>query len=71
MTMKKIGVFYGSSTGTTEGVAETIGQKLGVAAADIHDVAKLTADQVAACDLLVLGTSTWGDGELRRHRCAL
>ena len=38
MTMKKIGVFYGSSTGTTEGVAETIGQKLGVAAADIHDV---------------------------------
>ena len=31
MTMKKIGVFYGSSTGTTEGVAETIGQKLGVA----------------------------------------
>lgn len=63
--MKKIGVFYGSSTGTTEGVAETIGKKLGVAAADIHDVAKLTADQVAACDLLVLGTSTWGDGELQ------
>ena len=27
--MKKIGIFYGSSTGTTQGIAETIASKLG------------------------------------------
>lgn len=63
--MKKIGIFYGSSTGTTEEVANKIADKLGVASADVHDVAKLTADMVAPYDLLVLGTSTWGDGELQ------
>ena len=35
--MKKIGIFYGSSTGTTESVAHTIAQKLGVASNDVHD----------------------------------
>lgn len=63
--MKKIGVFYGSSTGTTEGVANTLAQKLGLAANDVHDVAKLNAAMIEAYDLLVLGTSTWGDGELQ------
>lgn len=63
--MKKIGIFYGSSTGTTEEVANKIADKLGVASADVHDVAKLTADMVAPYELLVLGTSTWGDGELQ------
>lgn len=63
--MKKIGIFYGSSTGTTESVANAIANKLGVSASDVHDVAKMTADMVKAYDLLVLGTSTWGDGELQ------
>ncbi len=63
--MKKIGLFYGSSTGTTESVANSIAKKLGVPASDVHDVAKLTPDMVVAYDLLVLGTSTWGDGELQ------
>lgn len=65
VNMKKIGIFYGSSTGTTESLANTIASKLGVQAADVHDVAKVTPDMVGAYDLLVLGTSTWGDGELQ------
>ena len=28
--MKTIGIFYGSSTGTTEGIAKRIAEKLGV-----------------------------------------
>ncbi len=63
--MKKIGIFYGSSTGTTAEVANTIALKLGVDAADVHDVAQITPDLVKAYDLLILGTSTWGDGELQ------
>lgn len=39
--MKKIGIFYGSSTGTTQGIAETIASKLGVPASDVIDVSKI------------------------------
>lgn len=63
--MKKIGIFYGSTTGTTEAIASQIAEKLGVAAADVHDVSKMTADLANSYDVLVLGTSTWGDGELQ------
>lgn len=60
--MKKTIVVYGSSTGTCEEIANTIGEKLGV---DVINVADLTADVVAANDNLLLGTSTWGAGELQ------
>ncbi len=63
--MKKTGVFYGSTTGTTESVAGQIAEKLGIASADVHDVSKMTADMVNAYEALILGTSTWGDGELQ------
>ena len=35
--MKTIGIFYGSSTGTTEGIAKRIAEKLGVEDKDIHE----------------------------------
>ncbi len=63
--MKKIGIFYGSSTGTTRGIAETIASKLGVPASDVIDVSKMNADIVKEYEALLLGTSTWGDGELQ------
>ena len=57
--MKKIGIFYGSSTGTTQGIAETIASKLGVPASDVIDVSKMNADIVKEYEALLLGTSTW------------
>lgn len=63
--MKKIGVFYGSTTGTTEKVARSISRVLGVTDKDIHDVAATAPSQVGEYDILVLGTSTWGSGELQ------
>lgn len=63
--MKKIGIFYGSSTGTTEAVARTIAEKLHVKNEDVHDASKLTKALVEKYDVLILGTSTWGDGELQ------
>lgn len=63
--MKKIGIFYGSTTGTTKAVAEEIGKIMNVDAADIYDVADAAPSTVGDYDLLLLGTSTWGSGELQ------
>lgn len=61
--MKKIAIIYGSSTGTTQTVAADIASRLGVQ--DVFDVSGITKEQVEAYDVLILGTSTWGDGELQ------
>ena len=45
--MKTIGIFYGSSTGTTEGIAKRIAEKLGVEDKDIHDVSNASPADVA------------------------
>lgn len=63
--MKKTGIFYGSTTGTTESVARLIAEKLGVSPEDVHDVSKLDAALAESYEALILGTSTWGDGELQ------
>ncbi len=63
--MKKIGVFYGSNTGMTAEVAEEIAALLGVAKEDVHNVSKSAPSEVAPYDVLLLGTSTWGNGELQ------
>ena len=63
--MKNICVIYGSSTGTCQGLAEKIGQQLGVQDDGIIDVQNLSADVVNKYDVLILGTSTWGAGEMQ------
>ena len=60
--MNKTIVVYGSSTGTCEAIAEKIAQKLGCEAINVQD---LTADVVNNNQNLILGTSTWGAGELQ------
>lgn len=60
--MSKTIVIYGSSTGTCESIAEKIAQKLGCEALNVQE---LTAAVVAAKENLILGTSTWGAGELQ------
>ena len=60
--MKKTIVVFGSSTGTCEGIAGDIAAKLGAEAINVSD---LTADVIAENDNLILGTSTWGAGELQ------
>lgn len=63
--MKKTGIFYGSTTGTTESVARLIADKLGIAPADVQEVTKLDTALAESYEALILGTSTWGDGELQ------
>ncbi|MGI6223686.1 MAG: flavodoxin FldA [Prevotella sp.] len=63
--MKNICVVYGSTTGTCQGVAEKIGQLLGVKKEDIIDVQNLDAETIQNHDVLLLGTSSWGAGEMQ------
>lgn len=58
---KAIKVIFGSSTGNTQRAAEAIAAKLGGTAINITDAGP---DDFNA-DLLILGTSTWGYGELQ------
>ncbi|MCR4583982.1 MAG: flavodoxin FldA [Prevotella sp.] len=60
--MNKTIVVYGSSTGTCEAIAEKIASRLGVECLNVQD---LTAAIVAENQNLILGTSTWGAGELQ------
>lgn len=61
----KIGIFYGSTTGNTEAAAQQIAEILGVDSADIHNVGEASADDAQNYDELVLGSSTWGCGDLQ------
>lgn len=61
----RTGIFYGSTMGTTEALAKQIARKLNVPSADIYNVAEVSADQVMDYDLLLLGSSTWGAGDLQ------
>ncbi len=63
--MKKTGIFYGTNTGTTEDVAHRIAKELGVADADIHNVADTAPDVLGDYDVIVIGTPTWGSGEIQ------
>ena len=63
--MKIIGIFYGSSSGNTEGVAKQIQAECGADNAQVFDVAKATKDDLEKFDNLIFGTSTWGFGELQ------
>lgn len=60
--MKRIAVFYGSSTGTTQMVAKQIASLLN---ADIYDVAEKPSGKIQDYDSLILGTSTWGIGDIQ------
>lgn len=53
---------FGSTTGNTENIAKIIATKLN---ADIFNIADKPIDKIAEYKNLVLGTSTWGLGDLQ------
>ena len=61
----KTGIFYGSTTGVTADIARRIATILGLNDADIHDVARTAPDSLADYDLIIAGSSTWGNGEIQ------
>lgn len=63
--MNKTCIIYGSSTGTCQDLASRIAVKLGVDNADVFDAGSISAEQLEGYQNLVLGTSTWGAGEMQ------
>ncbi len=61
----KIGLFYGSDTGSTEEVAEKMIEKIGKDNIDLLDIADAKPNDFEEYKLLILGTSTWYDGDLQ------
>lgn len=59
------GIFYGSTTGNTETAANEIASVLGVDSADVHNVGDSSADDTDAYDLLLLGSASYGEGDLQ------
>lgn len=58
-----IGIFYGSTNGNTANVASKIQKALN---ADLYDVGNLkNGDDLVKYEMLILGTSTWYDGDLQ------
>jgi flavodoxin I len=62
--MAKVGIFFGSDTGNTRKVAKNIHKQLGEIADKPVNIQKATVDDLLAYDVLILGSPTYGDGEL-------
>jgi flavodoxin I len=65
MAIKKIGIFYGSSTGQTELVAEKLHQMFGADNADLINVDGATENDLQKYSYIIFGTPTWGIGEMQ------
>ncbi|MFV8781844.1 flavodoxin [Microbulbifer sp. SA54] len=63
--MSKIGLFYGSDEGNTEGVAQRIVARLGADRVDLHDIADVTQLEIADYDQLIFGIPTWDFGQIQ------
>jgi flavodoxin I len=63
--MKNIAIIYGSSTDNTKNVAQKIAQKLSGENVLLKDVSTLKFSDLANYPNIILGTSTWGLGDLQ------
>ncbi|TXR53029.1 flavodoxin [Reinekea thalattae] len=63
--MTKIGIFFGTDTGTTRKMAKTMYKELGEDLADKPlNINRVDAETLSGYDFLILGTPTYGHGEL-------
>ncbi|MFO7827158.1 MAG: flavodoxin [Bacteroidales bacterium] len=63
--MKPIGIFYGSTTGNTKKIALNIKENLKTQTVDLYNVRNATKTDLEKYDNIILGSSTWGKGELQ------
>ncbi len=63
--MARIGIVYGSSTGNTRDVCQTLQKLFGEGEADLFDVKDVEEGVFDDHKAFVLATSTWGAGDLQ------
>jgi flavodoxin I len=63
--MKKIGIFFGTETGTTRLIAKKLQKMLGdeIASKPLN-VNRITPEEMLQYDALILGTPSYGEGEI-------
>ncbi len=62
--MKTVGIFYGSTSGTTKTAAEKIAKAFGKDA-ELHNIREATTSMIASYTNLIFGTSAWGIGDMQ------
>lgn len=62
--MAKVGIFFGTDTGNTRRVAKDIATSLGALAAKPVNVRNASVEDLLQYPVLILGTPTYGEGEL-------
>lgn len=63
--MDKIGIFFGTDSGSTRLIAKMMSKRLGEELADKPlNVNRITVDDMLRYDVLILGTPTYGEGQL-------
>jgi len=62
--MTKVGIFFGTDTGNTRRIAKDIGKILGTIADKPINVRNASVTDMQAYDVLILGTPTYGEGQL-------
>lgn len=64
--MAKVGLFFGTQTGNTQDIAETIQTELGGdGVVDLHDMAEAETSELENYDCIIVGCPTWNIGELQ------
>ena len=63
--MSKIGLFYASSTGNTELIAKKIKERMTLFDVELHNVSDCDADSMKEYEFIIMGISTWGEGDLQ------
>lgn len=62
---KKVGLFFGSDTGMTSDVTDRIVELWNATPLTVIDAQDLTVEDFDKFDILILGLSTWYDGQLQ------
>ncbi len=63
--MKAIGLFYGSTYGMTEDIANRIKSSFKKFRVDLYNVKEAPKEALKKYDYLIFGTSAWGIGEMQ------
>lgn len=63
--MKKTAVVFGTTTGNTEKAAQFIAEAIGKDNVTLMNVSNFSASDISRFDFLILGTSTWGYGDIQ------
>jgi flavodoxin I len=63
--MSKIGLFFGTTTGKTEYVAEIVQKEFGDDVLDLHNICEVEDSDFDDYDCLIIACPTWNIGELQ------